>query len=147
METPTCPPEENILRAVATPHWDRTKGRLQQSYFEYRPREPKDGISVARLAVSDQEALRDVFMEQVDNPPNYAVLGQVEINIGVLQEIGINYREQPSNKPRPVVLTVVPDPLENFEAHALIPHRITRGLSRVICEYLEENELITMWGG
>lgn len=145
MEIPVCPPEEDILRAIATPHWDAKNGRLQQSYFENRPREPGNGISVARLAVSDRETLIDIFMRKVHKPPNYAVLGAVEINVGVLQAIGVNYREQPADKPHPVYITVVPAPLDDYEAHALIPQRITRGLSREIGAYLEKNGLITRW--
>jgi hypothetical protein len=66
------------------------------------------------------------------------VLGTVEINVGALQSIGRRYKD-------PVELTVEPDPLPNNPAHALIPQRITRGLSGEIREYLEDNGRVSHW--
>lgn len=145
MERSECPPEENILRGIATPHWDEKNGRLERGYWTFKPRFDGDGISVSRLSVLSQEAVIDVFRRELDRPPKHSLLGVVEINVGVLQEIGRNYREQPRDKPHPVALTVVPDPTDTNAAHALIPHKITRGLSGDITAYLEENGLVTRW--
>lgn len=143
MERSQCPPEEDILRAIATPHWDAKNGRLSHGFFAHDGK--GDGISVSRLAVLDREALIEIFKSHIHNPPRYAVLGTIEINIGVLQQIGLNYREQPSNKPRPTHLSVVSDRTDNNPAHALIPEKITRGLSGDIVAYLEKHKLVDRW--
>jgi hypothetical protein len=145
METSPCPPEEDLLRGIASPHWDEKNGRLERGYWTFKPRFDGDGISVSRLAILSREEVINVFRRELDRPPKHALLGAVEINVGVLQEIGLNYREQPRDKPHPVELTVVPDPTDTNPAHALIPHKITRGLSVEITTYLEENGLVTRW--
>ena len=52
------------------------------------------------------------------------------INVGHLQEIGRAHEKKPTE------LTVVHQPLNNYESHAEIPENITRGLANKIIKKL-----------
>lgn len=118
MPRPKCSPEENILRAIHTAHWDERKERLSSSLFK------GSSTSVSRLAISGITELFAIFHNELDSPPKKRfVIGGGEINIGRLQEIGRAYA------PRPTELTVEEDPTDSNPAHAEIPEDISKGLA------------------
>jgi hypothetical protein len=129
---PQCPPDEDILRAITTADWDEREGRVQASFFAHDGK--GDGVSVSRLQVLSREQLLRIFSAEFQ-PPRLT-LGTAEINVGVLQALGREF------KPAPTELTVEQDPTPTNPAHALIPQKITRGLSNHIRRYLEESEAI-----
>jgi hypothetical protein len=125
MPRPKCPPDENVLRAIYTAHWDGRKNRLSSSLFK------GSGISVSRLAVLGMTELFEIFHKELDSPPkNRFVVGGGEINIGQLQEIGRTYEQLPTE------LTVEEDPTDINPAHAEIPESISKGLALVIAKAL-----------
>jgi hypothetical protein len=62
----------------------------------------------------------------VQKPPERMLEMIGEINIGLLQQIGRDYKE------RPTTLTVEPKPEDWNPAHAEIPETISRGLANKI---------------
>ena len=113
MPRPECPPEENVLRAILTAHWDEQNNRWQSSLFKGR------GTSVSRLSILGMTELFAIFHRELDSPPqNHFVVGGGEINIGRLQEIGRGYQHNPT------ALTVEEAPTEINPAHAEIPQNI-----------------------
>lgn len=125
MPRPKCPPNENVLRAIYTAHWDERKNRWSSSLFK------GSGISVSRLAILELSELFAIFHEELDSPPkNRFVVGGGEINIGRLQEIGRIY------EPLPTELTVEEEPTDINPAHAEIPENISKGLALVIIKAL-----------
>ncbi|HEX8673823.1 MAG TPA: hypothetical protein VF710_18140 [Longimicrobium sp.] len=118
-----CDRSENIVRAVTTAHWDEVEGRIRSSLFVGQD------ISVSRLAVLGLADLFEIFRLELGPPPRIG-LAAAEINIGVLQDIGHRYTQA-------VHLTVEEAPLPKNPAHAEIPQRITKGLSKQIIRHLE----------
>ena len=116
MSQTECPPEENIVRAITSAHWDANKNRYSSDLFKGK------GTSVSRLAISSLEELFRIFHLQLDKSPNRIVTSAGEVNVGQLQSIGRNYTP-------PAELTVVPKPTAEDLAHAEIPQRISRGLA------------------
>lgn len=116
MSQSKCPPEENIVRAITSAHWDAKKNRYSSDLFK------GEGTSVSRLAISSLEELFRIFHHQLDKPPNKIVTSAGEINVGQLQSIGRSYTP-------PTELTVVPRPTPENPAHAEIPQKISRGLA------------------
>lgn len=115
---PECPPEESVLRAIHTAHWDEQRNRWSSSLFK------GSNISVSRLAILEMEELFAIFHLELDSPPrNRSVVGGGEINVGRLQEIGRNFQS------RPTALTVEMDPTPTNPAHAEIPQDISKGLA------------------
>lgn len=130
MSQTECSPEENIVRAITSAHWDAKKNRYSSDLFK------GEGISVSRLTISSLEELFRIFHLQLDKPPNRMVTSAGEINVGRLQSIGRNYT--PSAE-----LTVVPEPAAENPAHAEIPQKISRGLAFKIIEALIIHEDIS----
>src|SRR2546421_8503993 len=120
-----CPPEENILRAIHTAHWDERRNRWSSSLFK------GSGISVSRLSILGLAELFAIFHRELDSPPkNRFVTGGGEINIRRLQEVGRNYQNKPTE------LTVEEVPTETNPAHAEIPQDISKGLALEIIRAL-----------
>src|SRR5258705_12366203 len=120
-----CRPEENILRAIHTAHWDQSKGRFSSELFKGRC------TSVSRLSILSLNELFRIFHNELDSPPkNRSVFAAGEINIGRLQEIGLGFAANPTN------LTVEEDPTEANPAHAVIPEKISKGLAMKIIRAL-----------
>jgi hypothetical protein len=115
-----CPPEENVLRAIHSAHWDRNADRKSSSIFKGRD------ISVSRLSILGVEDLFAIFHRKLDESPNGRIVAAGEINVGSLQKIGRGY------EPLPTEITVEEDPEDDNLAHALIPQRISQGLAKVI---------------
>lgn len=125
MPRPQCSPEENILRAIHTAHWDERRNRWSSSLFK------GPGTSVSRLAILSMTELFAIFHRDLDSPPkNRRVVGGGEINIGLLQEVGWGFQDKPTG------LTVEEDPLETNPAHAEIPQDISKGLAFAIIRAL-----------
>ena len=119
MPRPEVSPEENIVRAIHSAHWDIQTGRGSSQIFK------GENISVTRLKILDLPVLFIIFHRQLDTSPNGMIVGAGEINVGRLQEIGRNFEN-------PTELTVEEDILDDNAAHAEIPQKISRGLSKRI---------------
>jgi hypothetical protein len=123
----TCPPEENVLRAIHSAHCDQARDRDRYSSDLFRGSE----TSVSRLSVLSIDKLFAIFHRELDSPPaNRLVVAAGEINVGRLQEIGREFRSNPTD------LTVEEDPTETNPAHAVIPQKISKGLAREIIRSL-----------
>ena len=114
--------EEDIVRAICTDKWDGT--RLSPSLFTGA------NTSVSRLAVVSLADHWDMFRDHIEKPPERRLELLGEINVGALQTIGRNYKDQ-------VELTVEAKQENWNPAHAEIPQKITRGLANEILKGLE----------
>jgi len=85
MNQPDCSPEENVVRAITSAHWDANANRYSSDLFKGA------GTSVSRLAISTLDELFRIFHLQLDKLPDRVVISAGEINIGQLQDIGRNY--------------------------------------------------------
>lgn len=84
--------------------------------------------------ITPLDATWELFKARVENPPT-RILGQIgEINVGKMQDIGKNHITKNQ-------LTVVPKPLDNYESHAEIPQKISRGLANEIIRNLQIHKL------
>ncbi len=88
-----------------------------------------ENISVSRLAVLPLDQLFEIFNRELVKPPERSVVGAGEINVGRLQQIGREFTH-------PLELTVEHDPQPGNPAHAEIPQRISKGLSKRIIDEL-----------
>src|SRR5437762_8332821 len=124
MPRPECPPEENVLRAIHSAHWDESRNFKSSAIFKGQ------NISVSRLAILGLPELFAIFHRQLGSSPNGAIIAGGEINVGRLQEIGRGYQHNPTE------LTVEEDPIDTNPAHAVIPQNISRGLAHEIIRAL-----------
>ena len=118
---PLISSSEDIVRAVCTDKWDGE--RLAPSLFV------GERTSVSRLAIVPLQEHWDLFRQYVEKPPERKLEMIVEINVGVLLELGRSH--SPS-----IELTVESQPEPWNPAHAEIPQRITRGLANRILPIL-----------
>jgi len=88
-----------------------------------------ENISVSRLEILPIHQLFEIFNRELVKPPERSVVGAGEINVGRLQQIGREFTH-------PLELTVEHDPLPTNPAHAEIPQRISKGLSKRIIDDL-----------
>jgi hypothetical protein len=114
-------PNEDIVRAILTEKWDGQ--RTSPSLFR------GENVSVSRLALVPLGDHWDIFRTRLENPPERRLERIGEINVGQLQQIGRDYKD-------PIELTVEPKPEDWNRAHAEIPQKITKGLSRRIVNAL-----------
>ena len=117
---------EDIVRAVCSDKWDGV--RLSPSLFA------GEATSVSRLALASLGQHWKMFSNHVQKPPARRLQFIAEINVGKLQEVGL---EQES----PVHLTVEPKPEDWNPAHAEIPQKVTRGLANKIIARLRLHPL------
>ncbi len=115
---------EDIARAICSNQWDPATGRVSASLFKGA------NTSVSRLAVTPLVQTWDLFRARVEKPPEHRLEKVGAINVGDLQLIGKRFTLNPTE------LTVVPDPLDGYDAHALIPEKISRGLANQILKGL-----------
>jgi hypothetical protein len=116
-----CPATENVVRAVTTATWDVTNQRAHYGCF----RGPN--ASVSRLAILGLQDLFAIFRRDLTEPPNKLLIGAGEINVGMIQTIGATAED-------PIRITVEIDPLPDNPAHAEIPQRLPKGISKRIVE-------------
>ena len=114
-------PNEDIVRAILTEKWDGQ--RASPSLFR------GENVSVSRLALVPLADHWDIFRMRLENPPERRLERIGEINVGQLQQIGRDYKDS-------IELTVEPKPEDWNRAHAEIPQKITKGLSRKIVNAL-----------
>lgn len=119
MARPECDRSENIVRAVTTALWDEVNNRAQSGLFI------GPNTSVSRLAVSGLPELMQIFLRDLERPP-ITLLWAGEINVGKLQDLGINYEHKRTT------ITVEVEPTETNPAHAEIPQKLSRGLAILI---------------
>lgn len=123
-----CLPDENIVRAILSSHWDPKHERFSSDLF----RGP--GISVSRLVILCLEKLFAIFHNELDKPnlsPPNIVEWAGEINVGLLQKVGLEHKPNPTN------ITVIPKPTEPNPAHAEIPQKLSKGLAKSIIKALK----------
>ena len=122
----SVPGHEDVARAICSNHWDGE--RYSASLFKGQ------NTSVSRLAITPLDQTWELFKARVENPPTRTLKQIGEINVGKMQEIG---KTHPTN----THLTVVPKPLANYQSHAEIPQKISRGLANKIIRNLEIHNL------
>jgi hypothetical protein len=115
---------EDIAKAVCSDKFDPSTGEVSPSLFT--------GVnsSVSRLAICPLDETWDLFRLRVEKPPERILERIGVINVGRLQEIGREYRSNPT------ALTVEPDP-DDYPSHAVIPQKISRGLANEILRNLK----------
>ncbi len=117
-----CAASEQIIRAVTTAHYDEVAQRIYSSLFV------GPEISVSRLAIRSLAEIFDIFKRDLGQPPK-RVFYAGEINVGVLQQMGREHNQ-------PTVITVEKKPEPNNPAHAEIPQKLPKGLSKKIIRAL-----------
>lgn len=122
-DRPECGGGEDVVRAITTAHWDPAEGRVSSSLFK------GERISVSRLGVLPLPVLLEIFDRELVRPPERSVRGAGEIRVRTLKQIGREFQH-------PVELTVEQDPTPTNPAHAEIPQRISKGLSKRIVDAL-----------
>lgn len=118
-----CGEDEDVVRAITAAHWDPEEGRISSSLFK------GEHVSVSRLRILPLPVLMDIFNRELVRPPERSVRGAGEIRVGSLRQIGREFQH-------PTQLTVEQDPTPANPAHAEIPQRISKGLSRRIVDAL-----------
>ncbi|MHB9074735.1 MAG: hypothetical protein ACYC6G_14560 [Desulfobaccales bacterium] len=123
-----CLNEENIVRAILSSHWDQKHERFSSDLF----RGP--GISVSRLVILSLEKLFEIFHKELDRlnlSPQNIVEWAGEINVGLLKDIGLNHKKNPTE------ITVISMPTDSNPAHAEIPQKLSKGLAKSIIKALK----------
>jgi hypothetical protein len=111
------PDTEEIVRAVCTDKWDGE--RIAPSAFM------GPDTSVSRLAITPLDEHWELFLREVEKPPERLLEVIAQIGVGRLGEIGRAYSP-------PVTITVEAEPVESNPAHAVIPGKRSRGLANCI---------------
>ena len=122
----SVPGHEGVARAICSNHWDGE--RYSASLFKGH------NTSVSRLVITPLDQTWELFKARVEKPPTRTLEQIGEINVGKMQEIGKDHITNTH-------LTVVPKPLTNYESHAEIPQKITRGLANKIIKNLKIHNL------
>lgn len=123
-----CDASELVVRAICSPnHFDPEAQRISPNLFT------GSEISLSRLKLLTLEEHWSLFRQHVQKPHQRLELFG-EIAVGPLQEIGLNYKAGPIDKPvpQPVTITVEEAPEDWNPAHAEIPQKLTRGLANQI---------------
>jgi hypothetical protein len=118
------PRDEQVVRAIFTAHYDAVNGRGSYSLYE------GVGTSVSRLAVIPLIGQWGKFAAIVQKLPGHRLEKIGQLGVGQIEDIGKNFAR--NGKPAPTPLSVLDDPTPQNEAHAIIPEKITPGLSRVL---------------
>lgn len=119
-----CSRDENIVRAIRDSDYDKKNDRLSSLLFK------GSNKSVSRLIILSLDELFKIFHCNLDKPFISKVVAAGEINVGKLQDIGANFDN-------PTTITVIIKPLSENPAHAEIPQKISRGLSKKIRDNLK----------
>lgn len=97
-----CAPEEIIVRAIHTGHYDEVTGILRYKLFAGR------NVSVSRVSVLTIEELYLIFTNDIDNPPSQYVIQVGNIRVDELMNLAKNYAH-PVTK-QTIHLSVIQDP-------------------------------------
>ena len=87
--------------------------------------------SVSRLAITPLEDTWALFRSHVEKPPERILELIGTMNVGKFVKIGAEFKANPTE------LSVEADPLEDYESHAVIPQKISRGVANQIKNELE----------
>ncbi len=123
---------EQVVRAVCSEHYDRETGRVSPSLYEGTE------TSLSRLKIIPLSAQWVKLAATVQRLPGRRLEKIGELGVGQIEDIGRNYLQ--NGKATPIPLTVVDDPTPQNEAHAIVPQKITKGLSRVLKEGTQWHE-------
>ena len=117
------PSEEDVLRALTSDIWDGNRFGSQTFRGE--------GISLSRLAMYTVREHWRIFRRPggVEKPPSRRLLKIGQINVGHIEKMGAEHDP-------PATLTVINDPLDWNDAHAIIPEKISRGLANKLRDAL-----------
>lgn len=119
---------ERVVRAILDTHYDKAKNAYSSDLFA------NGNTSLSRLSIKSYDEIVDIFLFELDKP-NRAVISTGEISVGEIQDIGLAHTEKPTT------ITVLPVPTKLNPAHAEMPQKITRGLSRKIIAKLTIQEI------
>lgn len=119
---------ERVVRAILETHYNKAKNHYSSDLFM------NGDISLSRLAIKSYDEIVDIFLYELDKP-NRAVVGTGEISVGDLQDIGLNHTDKPTS------ITVIQKPEKLNTAHAEMPQKISKGLSRKIIAKLQKQEI------
>jgi hypothetical protein len=97
-----CAPDEIIVRAIDTQHYDPQTGILRPKLFEGRD------VSVSRLQILTLEELFFIFTADIDAPPERTVIQVAILHVQELVDIAKNFIHFETK--RAVTLNVVQDP-------------------------------------
>lgn len=121
-------PDEQIAKAICLDKYDPATGEISPSLFK------GSGSSVSRLAICDLTDTWVLFRSRVERPPDRTLERIGTIQVGDLEKIGREFRDNPTD------LTVIEVPLEEYPSHAEIPEKISRGLSNVLVRNLQVHQ-------
>ncbi len=124
-----CTPDEVIVRAIHTQHYDAQTGILRYKLFEGR------NISVSRLQILTIEELFPIFTADIDSPPERMII-QVG-SLGVQELIRLAKENPNPETKQPADLKVIQDPcpvqkeykqypVAAFENVCICPHNSTQ---------------------
>jgi hypothetical protein len=116
--------EEQVVRAICSEHFDPENGRISPSLYEGKE------TSVSRLTVVPIKNQWTLLAATVQKLPGRRLEKLGELGVATIEDLGQAYTQ--NEKPAPVVLTVVDDPTPQNAAHAIIPEKISKGLSRTM---------------
>jgi hypothetical protein len=116
--------DEQVVRAVCTEHYDRDSGRVSPSLYE------GTNVSLSRLVIIPLVAQWTKLAATVQKLPGRRLEKIGEVGVGQMEDTGMNYTQ--NGRATPIELTVEDDPTPQNPAHAFIPGKITKGLSRAL---------------
>jgi hypothetical protein len=125
--------EEDIARAICSDKYDPVTGRISTSLFK------GPNTSVSRLAVIPLAGQWRKLAETVQKLPGRRLEKIGVIGVGALRKIGADYRT--NDKPTPVRIHVIADPVPTNPAHALVTEKLSDGLSNAINRALTQHAL------
>jgi hypothetical protein len=128
MDSAECGSDEDVIRAILRAHWDPENRRINSDLF-------KVNTSVSRLSILPIERLIEIFKGDFDHRSIGPLDLTGRINVGRLKQIGASYENSPQ------ALTVTPKPTADNIAHAEIPQKISKGLSKVLIRSLDLRDL------
>jgi hypothetical protein len=131
----TLPDEEEIARAICSDKYDSATGRIFTSLFK------GPNTSVSRLLVIPLVDQWRKLAATVQKLPGRRLEKIGVIGVGTLRAIGQNYRA--NDKPAPVDIHVIAEPVPSNAAHALIKGKLSDGLCNTINRALVKHELPT----
>ncbi|TAE25518.1 MAG: hypothetical protein EAZ92_12180 [Candidatus Kapaibacterium sp.] len=125
-----CAPDEIIVRAIHTEHYDATTGILRPKVFEGRD------VSVSRLQILTIEELFPIFTADIDAPPERIIIQVGSITVQELASLANAYKN-PETK-QSAKLNVIQDPCPVQKEYKQHPTSSFEGVC--ICPYNSNQE-------